>query len=158
MVSLSSGPESLRPNATMKKFGYPGSLIREYGHWVVLLRPHQATLGALVLACKDEARAFSEISTAAYGELQQVVKDVETGLRAFRPYQKINYLMLMMVDPDVHFHVLPRYDSSQEFAGTAYPDAGWPAAPDLSSGVTPDAAALAQLGEAVKAAWSGSAA
>ena len=142
----------------MKKFGYPGTLIRDYGHWAVLLRPHQATLGALVLACKDEAQAFSGISAEAYGELQQAVKDIETGLRAFRPYQKINYLMLMMVDPHVHFHVLPRYDSSQEFAGTAYPDAGWPAAPDLASGVTPDAAALTRLGEAVKAAWPSSAA
>ena len=41
-------------NATMKKFGYPDTLIKEYSHWAVLLRPQQATLGALVLVCKDE--------------------------------------------------------------------------------------------------------
>ncbi|WP_420347738.1 HIT family protein [Pelagibius sp.] len=137
----------------MTKFGYPETLIREYGHWVVLLRPHQTTLGALVLACKDEARAFSDVTAGAFGELQGVVTDIEAGLNAFRPYKKINYLMLMMVDPDVHFHVLPRYDASQEFAETVYPDAGWPAAPDLSSGPTPDAAALTDLAEALKAVW-----
>jgi len=28
--------------------------------------------------------------------------------------------MLMMVDPDVHFHVLPRYAQSRSFAGREF--------------------------------------
>ena len=144
-----------RANPTMLKFGYPANVIREYDRWVVLLRPHQATLGALVLACKDAAEAFSDISPQAFGELQQVVGDIEAGLSAFRPYQKINYLMLMMVDKDVHFHVLPRYDAAQDFEGTAYADAGWPALPDLAGGVQPDAAGQAALVAAVTACWPG---
>ncbi len=137
----------------MSKFGYPESLIHDYERWVVLLRPHQATLGALVLACKDPAEAFSEISPEAFGELSRVVGDIEAGLSAFRPYQRINYLMLMMVDKDVHFHVLPRYQSDQVFEGTAYPDNGWPAVPDLAGGLQPDGATLAGIREAIKAAW-----
>jgi diadenosine tetraphosphate (Ap4A) HIT family hydrolase len=39
----------------------------------------------------------------------------------------------MMVDPHVHFHVLPRYEGSREQAGLAVTDAGWPGQPDLSS-------------------------
>lgn len=139
----------------MTKFGYPQSLVRDYARWVVLLRPQQATLGALVLVCKDTATAFGDISAAAFAELQAVTGDIEAGLSAFRPYQKINYLMLMMVDPDVHFHVLPRYAQTQEFEGTAFPDKGWPAVPDLASGVQPDADTLAALAAAVKAAWPG---
>ena len=42
-------------NETMRKFGYPDTLIREYEHWVVLLRPAQVTLGSLVLAAKSDA-------------------------------------------------------------------------------------------------------
>ena len=137
----------------MTRFGYPETLIREYKRWVVLLRPHQATLGALVLVCKDEAEAFADISAAAFAELGQVVGDIEAGLTGFRPYQKINYLMLMMVDRDVHFHVLPRYEASQDFDGTSYPDTGWPAVPDLAGGVRPDATTQADLVTAVKAAW-----
>src|SRR3546814_690224 len=125
-------------NPTMTKFGYPETLVRDYAHWAVLLRPQQATLGALVLACKDAAHAFGDISAEAFAELQQVTRDIEAGLSAFRPYQKINYLMLMMVDRDVHFHVLPRYAETQSFSGVAYPDGGWPAAPDLGGGVQPD--------------------
>lgn len=144
---------SSKPNATMTKFGYPDSLIREYGHWVVLLRPQQATLGALVMACKEDAQAFSTISTGAFREMKQVVSDIETGLGRFRPYQKINYLMLMMVDKEVHYHVLPRYEEDQVFEGTVYPDAGWPALPDLSAGVQPKASTRSALVAALQAAW-----
>ncbi|MNC89705.1 hypothetical protein D3C83_56830 [compost metagenome] len=45
---------------------------------------------------------------------------------------KINWLLLMMVDPDVHFHVLPRYSGARQFAGMTFTDPGWPAAPDLA--------------------------
>ena len=64
------------PNKTMKTFGYPDTLIREYDHWCVLLRPAQVTLGSLVLACKDPAQKFSEISAQAFTEQAQVVQDL----------------------------------------------------------------------------------
>lgn len=153
-MNLSSDPRgTAEPNATMTKFGYPGTLIHDYRRWVVLLRPHQATLGALVLVCKDAAEAFGDISAEAFAEMQQVTGDIEAGLSAFRPYQKINYLMLMMVDKDVHFHVLPRYEAAQDFEGIAFQDGGWPAVPDLAGGVQPDAAVQDALVAAIKAAW-----
>ena len=139
----------------MTKFGYPDTLVHNYVHWAVLLRPQQATLGALVLVCKDAAQAFADISAGAFGELQRVIGDTEAALSTFRPYQKINYLMLMMVDPDVHFHVLPRYAETQSFGGVSYADRGWPAAPDLTGGVQPDEMARTALVAAIKAAWPG---
>ena len=118
----------------MVKFGYPASLVQEYDNWVVLVRPGQCTLGALVLVNKTEIQSFATIGEASFQELEQVTQDIERNLTAFREYQKINYLMLMMVDKEVHFHVLPRYDSDQAFAGVVYPDSGWPTAPDLAAG------------------------
>jgi len=118
-------------NATMRKFGAPETVIRAYQYWSVLLRPAQATLGALVLAAHEPVNAFPELSVASFTELHEVTRHIELALsRAFQ-YDKINYLMLMMVDPDVHFHVLPRYAHSKSFAGVEFIDAGWPAAPDL---------------------------
>jgi len=119
-------------NATMKKFGYPDTLIKEYVHWVVLLRPQQATLGALVLACKDDADTFSRISQGAFSELKEVTSAIEQHLKACFSYDKINYLMLMMVDPDVHFHILPRYAQPREFSGQRFNDPGWPGPPNLA--------------------------
>ena len=122
-------------NETMRKFGYPDSLIREYEHWVVLLRPAQVTLGSLILAAKSEATAFGALPPGAHAELAAVTKEIEASLLAEIGYEKINYLMLMMVDPHVHFHVLPRYSGSKSIAGLDLVDAGWPGQPDLNSAV-----------------------
>ena len=118
-------------NATMAKFGYPESLIREYDGWVVLLRPQQITLGALVLICKEDADALSAVSVEAFAELKEITTALESGLKACFTYDKINYLMLMMVDPDVHFHVLPRYSAVRLFGQTEFVDPSWPGPPDL---------------------------
>ena len=123
-------------NETMLKFGFPYSLIREYQHWVVLLRPAQVTLGSLVLAAKSEATAFGSLPAEAHAELATVTKDIEASLLAEIGYDKINYLMLMMVDPHVHFHVFPRYEGSRTLEGLTIQDAGWPGPPDLKSGAS----------------------
>ena len=144
---------SSQPNATMFKFGYPASLIKDYTNWVVLLRPAQCTLGALVLVNKSEAQSFSSIGRDSFEELDRITKDIERNLTAFRAYQKINYLMLMMVDKEVHFHVLPRFDSDQEFGGATYSDPGWPAAPDLAAGPVLEGAEMAALVDELKNIW-----
>ena len=91
-------------NETIRRFGYPATLIREYPDWVVLLRPRQATLGTLVVACKDDVLRLSDVSLDAFAALKQVAVDVETTLRAEFDCQRINYLMLMMVDPATVTH------------------------------------------------------
>jgi diadenosine tetraphosphate (Ap4A) HIT family hydrolase len=137
-------------NETIVKFGYPATLIRDYAHWLVLLRPQQPTLGSLVLAAKSEARAFADLPPEAFGELASVTRDVESTLRAAVRYDKINYLMLMMVDPFVHFHALPRYEGEREGAGLTIPDAGWPKLPALNEAVTLDEAQVASVSEWLK--------
>lgn len=117
---------------TLDKFGYPGSVIEEGPRWVVLLRPAQVTLGALVLICKEPVQAFADLSKDAFLELQEVIGRVERSLHKAFDYDKINYLMLMMVDPDVHFHVIPRYGAKRFFLDTVIQDTGWPGPPDLT--------------------------
>jgi diadenosine tetraphosphate (Ap4A) HIT family hydrolase len=141
------------PNATAAKFGHPTSLIREYRHWMVLARPQQATLGALVLVCGDAARAFSQISVRAFEELAQVTADLDAALtRCFKP-DKLNYLMLMMVDPDVHFHVLPRYEGARDFAGRTHSDRFWPKPVDLTQPVEVDTGLSNAVRDALRATW-----
>lgn len=139
-------------NQTIDKFGYPGTLIREYDHWVVLLRPAQATLGALILACKDDATRFSDITPEAFTEMGKAVSDIERGLGTLFDYQKLNYLMLMMVDPDVHYHVLPRFEADQIYSGTTFTDPGWPGPPNVGHDNEADAAVKDRLIAELKAA------
>jgi len=43
--------------------------------------------------------------------------------------------MLMMVDPNVHFHVIPRYSEPRRWNGVEFPDAGWPGPPQLGAAI-----------------------
>ncbi len=71
----------------------------------------------------------------------------------FVGYQRINWLMLMMVDPDVHFHVIPRYAGSREHGGASFPDAGWPNPPALAEALSLSDAQLDALTADLAARW-----
>ncbi len=116
-------------NATMKKFGYPETCLKEFSQWVVLLRSQQVTLGSLILICREEAKAFSLVSGEAFGEFPGIIREIEMNISRTFGYNKINYLMLMMVDPEVHFHVIPRYDGPRTFSQQQFFDHEWPGPP-----------------------------
>ena len=140
-------------NETIAKFGYPETLVRAYEHWVVLVRPSQPTLGSLVLAAKSQATEFHALPDEAFAELKHVVTAIEKALADFVGYAKINYLMLMMVDPDVHYHVIPRYPGSRSFKGLEYRDTGWPGPPALEPAIALDDAARDALVAALRQGW-----
>lgn len=118
-------------NSTILRFGYPDTLLRSYEHWVLLLRPDQVTLGSLILAATSEAIALADLPEAAFAELRSAIRDTERLLRSAVHAQKINYLMLMMVDPHVHYHVFPRYEGERHAAGLTLADLGWPGMPAI---------------------------
>jgi diadenosine tetraphosphate (Ap4A) HIT family hydrolase len=140
-------------NDTIRRFGYPATLIAESDHWVLLLRPEQPTLGSLILAAKGGFTAFGNLPPAAFADLGGVVARIEAALGATIAPEKINYLMLMMVDPHVHFHVLPRYAGERAYAGLTIGDRGWPKLPDLAGAVAPDADQVRTLCEWIRAEW-----
>lgn len=140
-------------NATIAKFGHPATLIRDYNHWVVLLRPAQVTLGSLVLAAKSEATAIGDLAPEAFAELKQATSDIAAALSAAVQPERTNYLMLMMVDPHVHFHVLPRYQGERSGAGLSITDGSWPGPPDLGKAVKLDDGQIALLADWLERHW-----
>lgn len=140
-------------NATLQKFGWPATLVAEFEHWVVLARPAQPTLGSLVLGAKSEATAFGALDPAAHAELAQVTAAIEAVLGTAVDYAKLNYLMLMMVDPHVHFHVIPRYEGVREWNGREFIDVGWPKVPDLGHAVALEGDELAALTGWLRQKW-----
>lgn len=140
-------------NETIRRFGYPATLVAEYDNWLVLLRPAQPTLGSLVLAARSDATAFSDLPAAAFAEMGQVIADIEAALRQAVDYSKVNYMMLMMVDPHVHFHVIPRYEGTREAEGLSIEDKGWPKTPALGEAVTLDERQIAALVAWLRKGW-----
>lgn len=141
-------------NETIRKFGYPATLIGETAQWVVLLRPAQVTLGSLVVAAKSDATAFGALPAECHADLAEVSRRVEAMLQAAVSYERINWLMLMMVDPNVHFHVLPRYEGQRSHGALTVADSGWPGPPDLKSAVALSEAQQAELAQWLRGLWS----
>ena len=141
------------PNATEIKFGDPTTRLAQTDHWTVLLRPRQPTFGSLVLICREPVRSFAEVSAPGYIELRDVVRRIEATLQDVVAYERINYLMLMMVDPDVHFHVIPRYAQPRQFADMEFIDAGWPAMPNLGQINKTDAVINQRIMNYIQSCW-----
>jgi diadenosine tetraphosphate (Ap4A) HIT family hydrolase len=116
----------------LEKFGYENLLIKEYENWYLLLRKEQATIGSLVLIEKSFKTKYSDISSKSHNEFGRIVKDIEYTLGKLFSYDKINYLMLMMVDNEVHYHIIPRYSEQKYFKDKLFEDKGWPGLPTLS--------------------------
>ena len=120
-------------NAFIEKFRVEELCVLRIKHWSWSVRPAQPTLGSSVLSLNRYAAEFSDLSPAELTDMAITIKAIELGTKKAFGYDKINYLMLMMVDPHVHFHVIPRYSEPQTFDGRTYADAGWPLVPNLAA-------------------------
>ena len=95
---------------TLAKFGYPDSLISENEHWYTLLRLEQITFSSMILICKNKKNSsFSKLIKSEQTEMFRAIQHIEKVALSKIGCDRINYLALMMVDPFVHYHVLPRY-------------------------------------------------
>jgi diadenosine tetraphosphate (Ap4A) HIT family hydrolase len=114
------------------KFRLDELVVTRTQHWVWSVRPGPATLGAGVLSLARFATRLGELTPDEGADLAVVARVVEGTLeRAFAP-DKINYLMLMMVDAHVHYHVIPRYSGPREHGGLVWHDSGWDGLPVLT--------------------------
>lgn len=106
--------------------------IYETDYWLWSLRPHQATLGAGILSLKRECSSLGKLELEEFTDLNNIIKVIETTSKKLFNYDIMNYLMLMMVDKQVHYHVIPRYESEIEFFNNTWKDITWPAVPNLA--------------------------
>lgn len=99
------------------------------GVWTWSVRPAQPTLGAGIVSLNRYALRLSDVTPNEMADLSGLVATLERAIKASFNHNIMNYLMLMMVDHHVHYHVIPRYDGSRQFAGLEWVDNGWPALP-----------------------------
>ena len=121
----------MKLNPTLKKFHYPDSLIKEYKHWYLLLRPEQVTFGSMVLIEKDLKKKLSLINKNSFVELKLIVKKIENYFLNILKFNKINYLILMMKDPHTHIHIIPRHRKDKKFNKISIKDFAYPLPPNL---------------------------
>lgn len=118
-------------NEFQEKFHVKDYMIYESEYWIWSLRAHQATLGAGILSLKRECPVFSELKEEEYTDLNKIIKSIEPTLKKAFNYDVINYLMLMMFDKHVHYHIIPRYEKPVNFQEVVWKDDRWPGIPIL---------------------------
>lgn len=111
------------------KFKVKELLVLETKSWSWSVRPDQPTLGSSILSLNRHALHLSDVSQPEMSELTDIISAIEGKINSTFNHNIMNYLMLMMVDHHVHYHVIPRYDGVREFAGLQWLDNGWPALP-----------------------------
>ena len=111
------------------KFCVEDNLVLNTGAWSWSVRPAQATLGAGIISLNRYALHLSDVTPEEMKELASLIKTLESSIKSVFNHDIMNYLMLMMVDHHVHYHVIPRYNGDRSFAGLEWVDNGWPALP-----------------------------
>jgi diadenosine tetraphosphate (Ap4A) HIT family hydrolase len=106
-----------------------------------------------VPVCRGPTTRFGDIIPAAIAGLHDAIRRIGTILREFVQYERINYPVLIMADPDVHSYVIPRFASERVHLGRRFPDAGWPGPPALGQAAETEAAVRDDMLLRLHATW-----
>ena len=120
------------------KFKTEALFLVQVGTWNVAVRPGQLTLGSMVVSVRSGAFQFGDLSATEHSDMGAAFALAERLAITEFGATRINLLCLMMQDPIVHFHVLPRYSSSQDRYGKTWVDQDWPGPPVVGTCDTPD--------------------
>lgn len=112
-----------------EKFRLDDLALVERDGWVLSLRPGQLTLGSMVLSVASGTQDLARLTPEQGAGLGACLGLAERLARAHLGAVRINALCLMMQDPVVHFHILPRFDAELERYGQHWQDRDWPGPP-----------------------------
>jgi len=116
-------------NEFRSKFNVEELQVVNSGSWTWSVRPAQVTLGSSILSLNRYALHLSDVTPEEMAELGTLIQLMEKTIKTTFNHDIMNYLMLMMVDRHVHYHVIPRYNGIRTFSGLEWVDNGWPALP-----------------------------
>jgi diadenosine tetraphosphate (Ap4A) HIT family hydrolase len=104
--------------------------IFETRHWKILLMDDQRYLGRSVVVLKRPCRDLAEVTEEEMTDFLGVVRRFEKAAREAFGATMFNWACLMNLayqhtppDPQVHWHVRPRYDHPVVFGGEMFTDA-----------------------------------
>src|SRR5664280_329187 len=108
--------------------GY-GKTIAEKKYWKIFLAPSQRYLGTCVIAIKRHCSSLSELDNNEWMEFSKIVREMEFVLdEIFKPtlfnwscFKNAAY-RIENPDPEVHWHLIPRYDREIKFQGIKFED------------------------------------
>jgi diadenosine tetraphosphate (Ap4A) HIT family hydrolase len=108
--------------------GY-GRLITERSYWTIHLAPSQRYLGTCVVAIKRQCSNLSELQTEEWTEFTEIVRAMEKAMNNIFKPTLFNWSCFKNASfrdknphPQVHWHLIPRYDELKLFEGIKFED------------------------------------
>ena len=88
--------------------------IHEFENSILVVGDHQFHKGYCLLLLKDHVRELHELEPAVSLALfEELLKSGRAIVETFKPW-KMNYSCYGNVDPHIHWHLFPRYDSEPD--------------------------------------------
>ena len=112
-----------------KKFRLDLLTIQSNRHWILSVRPGQLTLGSMVVSSVNNNLNFTDLSLEAGSDLSSILAIAENAAKQIYGAVRINVVCLMMQDPLIHFHIIPRYDNPLVRYNVEWVDNYWPGPP-----------------------------
>jgi diadenosine tetraphosphate (Ap4A) HIT family hydrolase len=108
--------------------GY-GRLITEKSYWTIHLAPSQRYLGTCVIVLKRQCNNLSELRSEEWAEFTVIVQEIEKALNhIFKPTLfnwscfKNAAFRVQNPNPQIHWHLIPRYKELTVFEGVKFED------------------------------------
>ena len=114
------------------RFNKAELLLKEFKHWVIIIRENVVTLGSCIIILKSGKPFLKDVSSEEMAEFSEVCKWFEDKTKALYGAEKWNYCAMMMKDEFVHFHAIPRYSKEVNAYDKVWVDTDWPKATTLS--------------------------
>jgi diadenosine tetraphosphate (Ap4A) HIT family hydrolase len=100
----------------------PTDYVSTWPYWQVIINHSQDYLGKVMLVLLRHETDVTSLTEAEQVEFCQLLAMVRKALSTLFQPDHFNYAFLMNGDHHVHFHVIPRYATSREFAGLIFTD------------------------------------
>jgi len=106
--------------------------VKEFKHWIIVLKDNPTTLGHSVFLLKEERPDFAAVTKDEMAEFPEVCKWFEDRCRKIFSAERFNYQANMMRENFVHFNCFPRYSKEIIKYGKKWVDTDWPKIPSGS--------------------------
>ena len=97
-------------------------VVAENLYWTMAVNENQATLGRVFFALKRHETDVTALTPDEVVSLWQFLAAGKAALGTLFAPDHFNYMALMNIDPHVHFHLFPRYQTPREFMGETWTD------------------------------------
>jgi ATP adenylyltransferase len=126
-------PEKLELNECdycekLKEYNF-GDFILETKYWIIFLAPNQSNLGTCVVALKRHHSTLTGLEDEEWQDFIVLIVKMENALKIAFEATLFNWGCLMntfyledTLDPHLHWHFIPRYNHSIQFAGHTFED------------------------------------